>query len=84
MLITKPRRLRKNLGGGMRHVGILCAVALVALHENVANLDTDHKRAKILAEGLNQIKELRVDIDTVETNIIKLPPRTCCGSLRLV
>lgn len=32
----------------MRQVGILCAAALVALHENVANLDTDHKRAKIL------------------------------------
>ncbi|VVA33184.1 PREDICTED: low-specificity L-threonine aldolase [Prunus dulcis] len=58
-----PRRLRKTLGGGMRQVGILCAAALVALHENVANLDTDHKRAKILAEGLNQIKEI------VETNI---------------
>ncbi|BBH09321.1 threonine aldolase 1 [Prunus dulcis] len=27
--------------------------ALVALHENVANLDTDHKRAKILAGELN-------------------------------
>ncbi|BFG41407.1 hypothetical protein CerSpe_276800 [Prunus speciosa] len=60
------RRLRKTLGGGMRQVGILCAAALVALHENVANLDTNHKRAKILAEGLNQIKEI------VETNILSI------------
>lgn len=33
----------------MRQVGILCAAALVGLHNNVAKLETDHKRAKILA-----------------------------------
>lgn len=68
--ITKARRLRKTLGGGMRQVGILCAGALVALHENVAKLEGDHKKAKTLAEGLNQIKGLRVDTETVETNIL--------------
>lgn len=33
----------------MRQVGILCAGALVALHENVAKLEGDHKKAKNLA-----------------------------------
>ncbi|KAG5056213.1 hypothetical protein AAZX31_03G229900 [Glycine max] len=68
--ITKARRLRKTLGGGMRQVGILCAAALVALQENVGKLQSDHNKAKLLADGLNEIKGLRVDISSVETNII--------------
>ncbi|PKI32155.1 probable low-specificity L-threonine aldolase 1 [Punica granatum] len=68
--IKKARRLRKTLGGGMRQVGILCAAALVALQENVAKLEHDHKKARVLAEGINQIKGLMVDVASVETNII--------------
>ncbi|KAK9291791.1 hypothetical protein L1049_019741 [Liquidambar formosana] len=68
--IAKAKRLRKTLGGGMRQVGILCAAALVALHENVGKLEGDHKKAKVLADGLNQIKGLKVDITSVETNIV--------------
>ncbi|KAK9292371.1 hypothetical protein L1049_020338 [Liquidambar formosana] len=68
--IVKAKRLRKTLGGGMRQVGILCAAALVALHENVGKLEGDHKKAKVLADGLNQIKGLKVDITSVETNIL--------------
>ncbi|TYG38294.1 hypothetical protein ES288_D13G210400v1 [Gossypium darwinii] len=64
------RRLRKTLGGGMRQLGFICAAAFVALKENVAKLEGDHKKAKVLAEGLNQIKGLRVNVAAVETNII--------------
>ncbi|XP_048139053.1 low-specificity L-threonine aldolase 1-like [Rhodamnia argentea] len=68
--IAKARRLRKTLGGGMRQVGILCAAALVAVRENVGKLESDHKKAKNLAEGLNKIKGLAVNVASVETNII--------------
>ncbi|XVE62738.1 hypothetical protein DITRI_Ditri06bG0143100 [Diplodiscus trichospermus] len=68
--ITKARRLRKTLGGGMRQVGFICAAAFVALQENLCKLEGDHKKAKMLAEGLNQIKGLRVNVAAVETNII--------------
>ncbi|XP_027350468.1 probable low-specificity L-threonine aldolase 1 isoform X2 [Abrus precatorius] len=68
--IAKAKRLRKTLGGGMRQVGILCAAALVALQENVEKLGSDHKKARFLADGLNEIKGLRVDTSSVETNII--------------
>ncbi|KHG00004.1 ltaA [Gossypium arboreum] len=68
--ISKARRLRKTLGGGMRQLGFICAAAFVALKENVAKLEGDHKKAKVLAEGLNQIKGLRVNVAAVETNII--------------
>ncbi|KAI5659949.1 hypothetical protein M9H77_28742 [Catharanthus roseus] len=68
--IAKAKILRKTLGGGMRQVGVLCAAALVAFQENVGKLEEDHRKAKTLAEGLNKIKGLKVDIDSVETNIV--------------
>ncbi|KAG7970242.1 hypothetical protein I3843_07G072600 [Carya illinoinensis] len=68
--IAKAKILRKTLGGGMRQVGILCAAALVAVQENVVKLEGDHKKAKILAEGLSLIKGIKVDVASVETNII--------------
>lgn len=33
----------------MRQIGVICAAALVALEENVAKLEGDHKKAKTLA-----------------------------------
>ncbi|KAL2558011.1 putative low-specificity L-threonine aldolase 1 [Forsythia ovata] len=68
--IAKAKILRKTLGGGMRQVGVLCAAALVALEENVSKLEGDHQKAKILAEGLNKIKGLKVDMASVQTNIV--------------
>ncbi|KAK9146391.1 hypothetical protein Sjap_006294 [Stephania japonica] len=68
--IAKAKRLRKTLGGGMRQIGILCAAALVGLHENVSKLEGDHRKAKTIADGLNQIKGLRADNSTVETNLV--------------
>ncbi|XP_057470523.1 low-specificity L-threonine aldolase 1-like isoform X1 [Actinidia eriantha] len=70
VFIAKAKTLRKTLGGGMRQVGILCAAALVAVQENVSKLEGDHKKAKTFAEGLNKIKGLKVDVASVETNIV--------------
>nr|XP_010906817.1 probable low-specificity L-threonine aldolase 1 isoform X2 [Elaeis guineensis] len=64
------KRLRKTLGGGMRQVGVLCAAAYVALQENIGKLEDDHRKAKIFADGLKQIKELSIDATSVETNMI--------------
>ncbi|XP_057440192.1 low-specificity L-threonine aldolase 1-like isoform X2 [Lotus japonicus] len=64
------RRLRKTLGGGMRQIGILCAAALVGLHENVGKLKSDHKNARTLADGLSEILGLKVDASSVESNMI--------------
>ncbi|KAL6494298.1 putative low-specificity L-threonine aldolase 1 [Orobanche gracilis] len=68
--IAKAKILRKTLGGAMRQIGVICAAGLVALEENIGKLESDHKKAKILAEGLNNIKGLRVDLAYVETNIV--------------
>ncbi|CAL5363313.1 unnamed protein product [Camellia sinensis] len=69
--ITRAKTLRKTLGGGMRQVGVLCAAALVAVQENVGKLESDHNNAKFLAQGLNRIEGLKVDVNSVETNIVK-------------
>ncbi|ONK70740.1 uncharacterized protein A4U43_C04F1040 [Asparagus officinalis] len=68
--IAKARRLRKTLGGGMRQVGVLTAAAYVALRDNVSKLEDDHRKAKILADGLSQIKQLSVDTTSVESNMV--------------
>ncbi|XP_020584870.1 probable low-specificity L-threonine aldolase 2 [Phalaenopsis equestris] len=68
--IAKARRLRKALGGCMRQVGVLCAAAYVALSENVNKLEDDHRKAKMMAEGLSQIEQFSVDKESVETNMV--------------
>ncbi|KAL3633523.1 putative low-specificity L-threonine aldolase 1 [Castilleja foliolosa] len=68
--IAQAKILRKTLGGAMRQIGVICAAALVALDENVGKLENDHKKAKLLAEGLSNIKGLKVNLSSVETNIV--------------
>eukprot|EP00250_Pteridium_aquilinum_P006625 c16503_g1_i1 orf=970-2070(+) len=68
--IAKARRLRKALGGGMRQLGVLAAPGLVSLNEIVGKLQMDHQNARLLAEGLNNVKGLHVDLTCVETNMV--------------
>ena len=44
--ITRARRYRKMLGGGMRQAGILAAAGLYALEHHVEGLAEDHRRAR--------------------------------------
>jgi len=69
-LIARARRLRKMLGGGMRQAGVLAAAGLVALERMVDRLAEDHANARRLAEGLARLPGLRVDLATVQTNIV--------------
>ena len=68
--ISRVRRWRKVLGGGMRQAGILAAAAKIALTEHVARLADDHANAKTLAEGLNRVPGFKVNTDVVQTNIV--------------
>ena len=49
--ISRSRRLRKMLGGGMRQVGMMAAAGLYAIDHNVSRLKDDHMRAKIAGTG---------------------------------
>ncbi|MBU2896222.1 low-specificity L-threonine aldolase [Vibrio hepatarius] len=68
--IDKARRLRKMLGGGMRQAGILAAAGKLALTEQVTQLKTDHHNAKLLAIKLNELPNIHVNTDFVQTNIV--------------
>lgn len=68
--IAKARKVRKMLGGGIRQGGVLAAAGLLALRVMSLRLQEDHDRAKALAEGLNAIPGLCVDVDRVVTNIL--------------
>ena len=79
--IARARRLRKQLGGGMRQVGMLAAAGLYALEHNISRLREDHERAFTLATALQTIDDVHVDMDAVETNMVyvKLPDERTAG-----
>jgi threonine aldolase len=68
--IEKARIFRKAMGGGMRQAGVLGAAALIALEKMPARLQQDHDNAKLLAEGLAEIKGIKIDAKKVRTNIL--------------
>lgn len=68
--IARARRLRKQLGGGMRQVGMLAAAGHYALDHNISRLREDHERAFALATALQTIDDVHVDMDAVETNMV--------------
>jgi threonine aldolase len=68
--IEKARRRRKMLGGGMRQAGLLAGAGLYALKHNIRRLEQDHRRAIALAQMISQISKIKIDLDSVQTNII--------------
>jgi threonine aldolase len=70
--VSEARRVRKILGGGWRQAGVLAAAGIVALETMVDRLSEDHENARRLATGLSKIPGIRVDLETVQTNIIML------------
>ena len=68
--IAAARRWRKMLGGGMRQAGVLAAAGILAITEQVSHLQRDHENARRLAELLNELDELDIDIDETQTNMV--------------
>ena len=68
--VANARRVRKMLGGGMRQAGIIAAAGIVALERMVDRLADDHRNARALAEGIAKLPSLRVDLASVQTNIV--------------
>ena len=69
-IIAKAKRIRKILGGSMRQVGVIAACGMYALKNNIARLQEDHNNAKLLAQGLSEISELKVDYGENQTNML--------------
>ena len=70
--IGSAREWRKIMGGTLRQSGIIAAPGIVALGKMIDRLKEDHDNARKLAEGLVEIKGVRLDMRTVQTNIVKL------------
>jgi threonine aldolase len=68
--IDRVHRFRKMFGGGMRQVGIIAAAGIYALDHHMERLQEDHDHAKRLASGLEELKDVSIDPEQVETNII--------------
>jgi len=68
--ISEARLKRKVMGGGMRQAGVLAAAGLVSLRDHVPLLAEDHSRAKKLAQGLAQIKDINVNANDVDINMV--------------
>ena len=68
--IHRARRVRKQLGGGMRQAGVLAAAGIVALASMVDRLADDHARARSLADGLREIRGLSLEFGIPPTNMV--------------
>jgi threonine aldolase len=68
--VARVHRIRKQLGGGMRQAGVLAAAGIVALQSMVDRLADDHRRARLLAQGLATIPGIVLDPGTPKTNML--------------
>lgn len=68
--ITRARKNRKMLGGGMRQAGTIAAAGIIAIEKMVDRLKDDHANAQLLAKGLAKIEGVAIDPNEVETNIV--------------
>lgn len=68
--IAKARKIRKQLGGGMRQAGIIAAAGILAIDKMVERLPEDHQNAKDLAAGLKGIKGLTIVKGSPQTNMV--------------
>jgi len=56
----------------MRQAGVIAAPGLVALRTTIGRLTEDHQNARFLAEGIATIPGLEVNLESVQTNIVRV------------
>lgn len=69
VLISRARRLRKAMGGGMRQAGYLAAAGIYALDHHVERLREDHQHARMLGEALVG-QPYVIGVRPVQSNIV--------------
>lgn len=70
--IERGRTFRRMVGGNMRQAGPLAAAGIVALETMVDRLKEDHTTANRLAEGLHRIDASLLNLQEVETNLVRV------------
>jgi threonine aldolase len=71
-VLRDAHRYRKAFGGGMRQIGGLAAAGLEAIRHGPARLADDHARARALAEGLQGVPGVTIDLHSVQSNMVYL------------
>jgi threonine aldolase len=69
-LIRHAERVRRMFGGAMRQTGHYAAAALHGIEHHRGRLAEDHAHARTLAEALAATGRVRLDLATVQTNIV--------------
>jgi len=72
--VKEAFRVRKAWGGGTRQLGVIAAAGLYALKNNITRLEEDHEKAKLLASAINSCKNLKINLQSVQTNILIFEP----------
>jgi threonine aldolase len=79
--IAESRRRARRLGVASLHkAGIYAAAGLVALDTMVERLAEDHERARRLAGELASVPGLGIDLETVQTNLVRVEVSPSLGS----
>ncbi len=68
--IRRARKNRKMMGGGLRQAGFLAAAGILALTEMVDRLHFDHENARYMAEKLQKLPHITLDIEEVAINMV--------------
>ena len=68
--IYHARRIRKALGGGMRQAGIIASAGMYSLDNMLDQIHEDHKNAKRLAAGIDDIDGLSINKKNIKSNIL--------------
>ena len=62
---------KQRIGGAMRPAGIVAAAGIYALDHHIDRMAEDHANAKRLANAISGAPGIRIDPDTVETNMVR-------------
>ena len=70
--IFKAQKIKKLLVGTTRQAGIMAAAGTVALRKEIPRLVEDHENTRLLAKNISHNKLIKIDLETVQTNIIMI------------
>lgn len=79
-LITRARKLRKLMGGGMRQSGIVAAAGVVALQTMTDRLQDDHRNARLIYDGIHSLPGLRVLLPQTNMVMVTIDETLMSGS----
>jgi threonine aldolase len=68
--INRAWRFKHQFGGAMRQAGLIAAAGIYALEHHVERLADDHANARHFAELIADIPGIRLDLDSVQTNMV--------------